>query len=356
MALVLEVIFGALILAAFGLAFLSARTWHVGQVVLVVFVFLAGVGFFYLSARTLRTHQAWGKALNQAEKDTAVQEQRLRELQEGSPSGPDGQPEKGIRQLRHDLERLTLDRGGVLRDVEVAGYKEGAVQLKPKSPNHGLVVDNVVFAFEQAPYEEGGRYAGEFKVKSVAEEGGDIAVVPTLPPSPAEVQALEKAKGPWALYTTMPIDDPAEFASLDEATRAKLLPKDSVEAFGKADRTLYDYHAFFQDNYVQRALIADSIATTTSNIQRTEAATKECNAEIGYRQTEQKNLASDLGHINTELKAVADYQSKLEGVYKQVFASLKATYVQMRDRAALLTTRQLEEAEEINRRTETAAR
>ncbi len=356
MALVLEIFFGVLILAAFGLAFLSARTWHIGQVVLVVFVFLAAVGFFYLSARTLRTHQAWGKALNQAEKDIAVQEQRLRELRDGGAPGPDGQPEKGIRQLRHDLERLALDRGGVLRDVEVTGFKDGAVQLKLKSPNHGLVVDSVVFAFDQAPYEAGGRYQGEFKVKSVAEGSPDVEVVPTLPPDAAQTQVLEKAKGPWVLYATMPIDDASVFASLDEATRAKLLPKDSVVEFGKADRTLHDYRTFFEDNYVQRALIADSVAKINNNIQRTEAATKECNAEIGYRETEKANLASDLGHVNTELKAIAAYQTTLENLDKKVLGMLKATYIQMRDGAARLTARQLQEAEEINRRTETAAR
>ena len=94
MALVLEIILGALILGAFGVAFLGARTWQIGQVVLVVFVFLAAVGFFYLSARTLRTHQAWGKALNQAEKETQNQEKRLLELQQGGAPVPTGNRKK----------------------------------------------------------------------------------------------------------------------------------------------------------------------------------------------------------------------------------------------------------------------
>jgi hypothetical protein len=355
MALVLEIIIGAIILGAFAVAFFSARTWPIYQVVLVVFVFLAAVGFFYMSARTLRTHQAWGKALNQAQKEIENQEKRLHELREGGAPGPEGQPEKGIRQLRHDLERLATDRGGVLRDVEVAGVKDGAVQLKMKSPDHGLVADSVVFAFDQVPYEQGGRFQGEFKVTAVTEGSPDVQAVPNLPLTEAQAQALAKAKGPWALYATMPVDDATVFAALDDAARAKLLPKDSVADYAKADRKLHDYKAFFHEDVVQRALIADSIAKISSNIQRIDAATKECNAEIAYRTTEQTDLTSDLGQFNVELKAITAYESSLESLYRQVRESLKATYVQMRDRAADLTARQFKAAEEINRRSATAS-
>ena len=237
----------------------------------------------------------------------------------------------------------------MLRDVEVAGVKDGAVQLKFKSPDHGLVVDSVVFAFDQAPYEQGGRYVGEFKVTAVAEGSPDVTVVPNLPLTEAQTQALDKAKGPWALYATMPVDDPAEFASLDEATRAKLLPKDSVADYGKADRELHDYKAFFHEDVVQRALIEDSIAKINNNIQRMAAATKECNDEIAYRQTEQTNLTADLGQFKNELKAIAAYEIKLDSLYRQLRDKLKATYVQMRDRTAELTARQFKEADEINR-------
>ena len=125
MALVLEIIVGVMILASLGVAFMSAKTWPIYQVVLVVFVFLGAVTFFYLSARTLRTHQNWGKVLNQAQKDVETQQAQLKRLVEGGGVDANGQPDKGIRQLRRDLERLARDRGGVLRDVEVTGVKDG---------------------------------------------------------------------------------------------------------------------------------------------------------------------------------------------------------------------------------------
>ena len=50
MALVLEILLGVAILASFGIAYFSARTWRIYQVLLAEFLFLALVGFFWLSA------------------------------------------------------------------------------------------------------------------------------------------------------------------------------------------------------------------------------------------------------------------------------------------------------------------
>ena len=61
MDLILPIVLGVLILASFFVAYMSAKTWQVYQVVLVVFIFLGTVAFFYLGARTLATHKAWGE-------------------------------------------------------------------------------------------------------------------------------------------------------------------------------------------------------------------------------------------------------------------------------------------------------
>ena len=60
------------------------------------------------------------------------------------------------------------------------------------------------------------------------------------------------------------------------------------------------------------------------------AATKECNDEIAYRQTEQTNLTADLGQFKNELKAIVAYEIKLDNLHRQLRDKLKATYVQIR--------------------------
>ena len=56
------VLLGILVLglaASIYIAVMSSKTWPIYQTVLVVFVFIALMAFFYLGARTLKTHQAW---------------------------------------------------------------------------------------------------------------------------------------------------------------------------------------------------------------------------------------------------------------------------------------------------------
>ncbi|HEX3726725.1 MAG TPA: hypothetical protein VHV08_10805 [Pirellulales bacterium] len=357
MALVFEIVLGVLILASFAIAYMSTRTWPIYQVVLAEFVFLGALAFMYLGARTLATHNAWRKLVREREQQLESVQKQIDELERGGPvDAATGQPNpKGIQQLTVDLERLAMDRGSVLYDVAVDGVKDGAVQLTLKSPDHGLVPNTVLFAFDQSPIAQGGRYQGEFKISSVADNSPAIQIVPNLPLTDAQTKALAAAKGPWTLYETMPIDDAAMLAALDEPTRAALLPKESLAEYAKADRPLRDYAAFFHEDYLQRMLLADGIAKLTSNIDRTTADVKEVDREIAYRQTEQTNLKADLEKMRFEQQAIATYQQTLEKRLAQVRASLKSTYLSARDRAAQLTARQLQAAEEIDQRTKQAA-
>jgi hypothetical protein len=256
--------------------------------------------------------------------------------------------------MRKDLEKLATDRGGVLTDAEVQGVKDGTVQVKLKSADHGLLADSVLFAFEQTPFEHGGRYQGEFKVAAVTEGSPEVQLAPNLPLTQAQTHRLAAAKGPWTLYVTMPIDDAAVFTGLDEPTRGALLPKESLAEFAQADRKLRDYERFFHDSYVQRSLLADEILKTNSNLQRTEAATKECKVEIGYREGEKANLAADLEKFRYEAKVIGAYQNSLEKQFGDLRERLKATYLAARQQAANLVSAQFQAAEEINRRSAAA--
>ena len=114
MALVLEIVLGALILGGFRRrvsrrSHLADRSGRVGR------VRVPGRRRLLLPVSPhAPTHQAWGKALNQAEKETQNQEKRLLELQQGGGTPVRaGNRKKAFAKLRHDLERLALDRGGV---------------------------------------------------------------------------------------------------------------------------------------------------------------------------------------------------------------------------------------------------
>ena len=75
----------------------------------------------------------------------------------------------------------------------------------------------MLFAFDAGNLEEGGRYAASQSVE-LGENNPAIQMVPNLPVSEAQSKALATAKGPWTLYTTMPIDA-VLFSGMDDATR-----------------------------------------------------------------------------------------------------------------------------------------
>jgi hypothetical protein len=356
MALVLEILLGVAILASFFVAYTSARTWPIYQVVLVEFLFLSTVAFFYLSARTLATHNAWRTVVNREKANFERLEADTKILQDGGPPNADGVVDPlGIRQLRQQLKKLAIDRGGVLYEVAVEAGENGALNLTLNSEGHGLVTGSIVFAFSEVPFQDGGRYLGEFKVVSVGEDATKVQMTSNLPLTDSQAQRLASVAGTTTLYTRMPIDDAALFAALDDATRQGLLPAASLQEYAGTERKLHAYEQFFHEHYVQQALLNDGIRKLTSNIARINAATEEAQKEVTYRQNEKTNVASDLEQFEHEKNAIANYQESLETGYRQALDSLRATYLANRQMAAALTESQLKAAEEIDRRSDAAA-
>jgi hypothetical protein len=350
MALVLEILLGVAVLASFYVAYMSAKTWQVYQVVLIVFVFLSAVVFFNMAALTLATHRAWRTAVKQRESELASVTKQIQEIQGDGPVDANVPAPKGIRQLKQELQKLATDRGGVFYDVAVAGVKEGVADLTLKSPEHGLVPGSVLFAFDQAKAEEGGRYQGEFKVVAVGEgeKAATVQLTPNLPLTEAQMQRLAASKGPWTLYTTMPIDDAAVFANLDEKTKTALLPPASLSEYAAPDRKLRDYELLFHENYVQRSLLSDGISKVTTNIDRTTADVKEATEEIAYREMEKTSLQADLEKFQYERTQIAAYQKTLEKLFAELRDSLKSTFAKNKQWAAELTAAQWKGAEAIN--------
>lgn len=409
------------IVASIAVAFLSARTWPIYQVVLVVFVFLGAVVFFYLGARTLATHKAWRDLVRQRESELAQLESQTVPLVGGVDAQGHSVPGT-IPQLQHELAMMASARGGVYYNVKANRIADGVVYvtLTPQGPPppapeagmpgqpipeqpipeqpipeqpipeqpipeqpvpgepvpeqpvgeqpaageaaekeafaHGLDVNSVVYAFDQKPVSEGGWYLGEFKVKAASKGSPDVQLTPNLPLTEAQTKRLDAAvAGTWTLYTTMPVDDPAVFATLDDAARQGLLPADRVDEYAQLDRSLRDYQAFFHENYVQRSLLSDAISKTTTNIERTNAATGEVKNEIGYRETEKTNLTTDLERFQSEVNAIASYQKSVEGELTKVRAARREAYIENRRSALAIERDQFEDAAEIDRRSEAAA-
>ena len=341
----------ALLLAGvIAVAYYSSKTWPIYQVVLVAFLFVASAAFVYLGAMTLTTHKNWQTLVENQKKEVQNLEQQIAPLRGGD--GPNGVPVPGlIPQMKRDLERLVRERGGATFNAKVESVKEGVVQLTLPSTGHGLKPDMPLFVFDEKPFAEGGRYQGQFKVVSVGEESPEVKIAPALPLSAAAAKRLTAAeKGSWTLYTSMPVDNPAVFTSLDEQTRAALLPPQSQAEFANAERMLRDYEFLFHENYVQQSILNDNISKVAGNLQRIESAIKETNNEIAYRGTEKNNLKFDLEKFQYEAKAIGAYQQTLDQFFQQLRESLKSTYANNKQLAANLTASQLKAAEEINQR------
>jgi hypothetical protein len=148
----------------------------------------------------------------------------------------------------------------------------------------------------------------------------------------------------------MPADDAGLFAGMDEAARKALLPAESVAEYAKVDRALRDYQTFFHENYVQRSLLADSIAKTSGKIERTGAATEEVKKEIGYRDAEKTGLTSDLEKFQLEVKAIAAYEKSVADELVKVRRELREMYIENRKAAAAIELDQFQAVEEINGR------
>ncbi len=356
MALVLEILLGVAILASFFIAYMSARTWPIYQVVLVAFLFLGTVTFFYLSARTLKTHDSWRKVVNNARAEVERLERDTKLILEGTQPDAEGVIDpKGIRQLQQDMQKLTIDRGGVLYGVPVDGVADGVVQLTLASTDHGLEPGMVTFVFNEVPRAEGGRYLGEFKVTQVGDDTTKVQIAPNLPLTPEQAERLAATTGPLTLYMTMPIDDAAVFSALDDDARGALLPETSRDEFAKPDRALHDYEQYFHEHFVQVSLLNDAINKLNSNIARMTAATAEAEKEVAFRQNEQEKLTADLAQFEKEKQAIATYRDTLAQFHRGVVEKMKTSFVANRQMAAQITASQLRAAQEIDQRTDAAA-
>lgn len=210
-------------------------------------IFVTALALFVLSARALQAHRVWHQSYNKHKEAIAAAEQEAKDLL--------GTPERGSTRLlraKIELYELLIGRGrvwdncqpvNVAKDQDPATNRERVlVTLQTKKP---VEADSVLYAFEDKPASEGGRYLGQFTVTQV---GGDQVILrPSVRLSDAEfahVQASQQASTPWRLYELMPTDDHKVLAELTDEEKKVMFPNETTfgdDPEGKDYSTYQDY-------------------------------------------------------------------------------------------------------------------
>ena len=231
MTLIVQIVLGLSVLVGLVTIIMSSKNWHWTQLVLVLSIFFAAIGFLFLGAETVRMHQNLRKGIPKLEKNIADLEQKNDRLLNGSGE------QLGILKLEHRLKIVTRERGRVWRSVAPSGQvdQQGRVSIEIAKPSpHGLEKDAIVYAFETGNASatdsaDGKQYLGEFRVLEV--QAGGATLEPILLIDNRVGERLAASEGPWSLYETMPIDRHRLFAGLSIEALREMLPDESVEEY-----------------------------------------------------------------------------------------------------------------------------
>ena len=364
MAIYIQILLLILVLAAFVFAFLSARTWHWGHVLVVLGIFLSTLGFFLLAAETLRINAIYRSQINQLERELADVKARNEALAKGTEDpniigqlrndeppvlvAEDAESMPSLADLDHQLLLATRVRGPVWRQVAPTGIdpQSGAVRVAIPAPvPAGVKPETVVFVFEEGPPQlpaggtpRGAQYLGEFRVSDAA--GQEATLAPVLPLDEFERARLGASRGPWAIYETMPADRHEVFAGMSEEELREKVPPQSVEEFlrhdkdagtddpeerkvgfdadgirlppdqlGEAAKVVYqrrlrDYATEFDELARRRIVMGADIEAVTKDIERLLAAIASAKKLQAFRENEIQRLNTDLSGIAKERQAI----------------------------------------------------
>jgi hypothetical protein len=249
MQMILPIVAGVLILAAFIALFLSRDTWRIYHIIIGFFLLVANVVFFYLAARTLDTHRAWRSQVVKYEEMYGQLEQETRKL----TGELDGRGEVIVD--RH--EKTKQETPWSIHDWETelaeAGYGRGRVLttagLATEDPATGNLMANVsegitlpkdalLYVFLSRPAAERRktyagvevpitspeivRYLGAYVVASA--NGPKIELAPLYP------ERRTGVKGPLVIFELPPVDMHKAFAHLSDSDFKDLLPTPPVPA------------------------------------------------------------------------------------------------------------------------------
>jgi len=227
---------------------LSYKSWRVHTLILAFLVFAAAGTQFVMAVYALKTHKSWQEIIygvrkpdrekrsNGLVKDIEIETRKNEILAHGDWTGGVLTTE-GIDQKKQRLLALSVDRGGCWKQcIPAPQGDDGRVNVRVPNPEgRQLRANMLVYAFEDTPVADGGKYVGEFRITGVtvadeddaAEEGEGgsfttIQLVPSLPLDPTinkeeieritqsvtrlEGQGEDAEQGHWTIYDRMPAD------------------------------------------------------------------------------------------------------------------------------------------------------
>jgi hypothetical protein len=279
-------ILALLVLGFLVIAYLAAQTWQVLHVVLLVFLFLATLGFSILAAATLKTQARFRTTYTKAKSELDNELARTEELTHGDLlAGDEASP--ALRILENKVSRELVDRGRVWRNLSLKDRAEDTISLdttgwddpgcesvgmaeegEPIEPvaaegaaaetaqarPTGLIVGTIVFAFRETPIRmlpEGLQqvllgespirekdeknvcrvptdYLGQYRVEEVATDSSSITLKPVIQLGDRQIQMIQEGNFSWVLYEKMPADSHHAFTAFSEDQLKILLPAEAL--------------------------------------------------------------------------------------------------------------------------------
>ena len=389
---VAPILIGLLFVGGLGALFATRDVWRAYHITVAAFLMIASAVFVYLSARTLKTHDAYRTKVVAYDKAIAASEQQRSQLVEGSPQ-PDPADYKtyGIDRLNSELSKVLAGRGRVW-DRGVANRfdpQTGVVSMTFENQAPKVEENTTVFAFDRRDPTQGGAYMGEFLVTAAGEK--ELQLTPVAPLLQWQAARIGQAAGPWILYENMPADNHETFASLTPDQLQAYLPAqtlpeflkdgkppepndppervwrqvkflkdhslkvDDVEATiptgqtatvdpktaqelvqaGVAEevgqvyrRELRNYAQLFRELRRKIQVESDNVRDTTDQVARIRASWDALKQDIAYRQSEIEKLKIDKEKFEAERAAVEQLVKAIEKRQAEVRAELSATFQQ----------------------------
>jgi len=382
--LVLQIVVGLALLAGLIAPFIGNKYWHWSQLVLVLSIVLAAMGFIVLAAETVRVHHVLRAKLPALEKSLQTLLIQNEQLLNGSGE------KVGLLDLEHQLKTISRERGRVWRGVQPTGEvdDQGVVQVEISQPQpHGLEKDAIVYAFEAGEVNPtdlaaGRQYLGEFRVTEAAE--GEATLEPVLLIDPRTGERLAASQGPWSLYETMPADRHKLYAGLEEEQLHGLLPADSIDEYLRHgtpatadddewhkiglnendervgpenldqavkflyDRPLRDYAYLFSELAQRRVVLQASRQAVTQDLAKLTEALESAEQLGVFREQQKTALSGDLTGMQGDRQAIETHRDRVQQQLahaKQLLEQLLTRNAELADR---LTQRQLGLLEYIN--------
>lgn len=328
--------------------------------------------FFYMTASTMKIHKYWYQSKVTHERAIKTGKAENLALLLGTPKD-DSAP--GMRRLRLEVHKMVIDRGRVWRNcnARVTNPQTGVLSVTTNQPQpHGIADKSVLYLFSQADFEKGGRYLGEFRAAGVDEAKKLVALQPAMKLSERELKRLAEHKGPVLMYEVMPADDHQSFAGIKPADLKTILPEQSIAEYArdgdaaKADdpaerkakegdkekfvRRLRDYRLAMVGLFRDRTILGDRIASTTSDIERVEAAIAEAKRQEEYCRTQIGLLKKEVAEVHHEQDAVVAHRKVIQGKLDQLKQAINTGIASNRAMADELGRLQIDASRRIDQR------